>query len=82
VFVPLHRQRRPSAVGGQCGRPTRAGAVVAAVLGALATGLVAALLDKKHADAGDYVVLGLVIAIAAVGCGVAIAKAIGRQGKV
>ena len=63
-------------------RPGRAGAVLAAVLGAIATGLVASLLDRKHADDGSYIVIGLVIAAVAVGCGVGLAKAIGRQGKI
>jgi hypothetical protein len=42
----------------------------------------AARRHRVHAGAGGYTVLGVVIAIVAVGVGVALAKAIGRQGKV
>jgi hypothetical protein len=81
VFVPIHR-RRSSSSSGRPTRPARAGAVVAAVLAAIATGLVGTLLDEKQASSGHYIVMGVVIAIVAVGCGVVIAKAIGRQGKI
>jgi ABC-type uncharacterized transport system permease subunit len=81
VFVPLHR-RRSSSRCAQATRPVRAGAVLAAVLAAIVTGLAGTLFSKKPSDSGDYVVFGVVIAIVAVGCGVAIAKSIGRQGRI
>ena len=81
MFVPLHRRRAPAA-GCKPVRAARAGAVLAAVLAAIMTGLVGSILDRnKHADSGDYILLGLVIAVTAVGVGVALAKAIGRQGR-
>jgi hypothetical protein len=62
-------------------RPARTRTVLAVVLGALVTGLVAALRDGKPSGPGTYVLLGLMIVAVAVGCGVALAKAINRQGR-
>jgi hypothetical protein len=81
VFVPLHRSRTASPVGEPV-RPRRAGAVLAVALGGIVTGLVGALFDKRQVGSGEYVLLGLVIAVVAVGCGVALARAIGRRGRV
>lgn len=81
MFVPLHH-RRLHRTDRKPVPPGRVAAMLAAVAAALATGLVGALLDKKGADTGDWVVMGVVIAVAAVGGGFALAKIIGRQGKI
>jgi hypothetical protein len=81
VFVPMHN-RRARATGGRPAPGTRPLVAVASVFVALAAGLIPAILSKKDAGTGEYVVLGLVIAALAVGGGIALARMIGRRGKV
>ena len=80
VFVPLHRRRAP---GSGCGTaPARPIVVLAAVLTSIAASLIGAISSRKHAGTADYVALGAVIAVVAVGLGMVIARVVGRQGKV
>lgn len=81
MFVPMHT-RRGGTTGGKSAPGIRPLVAVAAVFVSLAAGLIPAILSKKDAGPGEYVALGLVIAALAVGGGIAIARTIGRQGKV
>jgi len=80
VFVPLHRRRAPGATGKPV-RPARAAAVLSVVLGVLAAGLAANLFQGGERDEGDWLILGVAIAIGAAACGIAVARAIGRGGR-
>jgi hypothetical protein len=84
VFVPMHRRRLTESGQKPCppAPSVRAAGVLAAVGAVVATGLFKSLFDARSADTGSWIVLGVVIAVAAVGGGLALARAIGRQGKV
>jgi hypothetical protein len=80
----MHRRRLTESGQKPCppARAARATGVLAAVGAVLATGLFKSLFDARGVDAGSWIVVGVVIAVAAVGGGLALARAIGRQGKV
>jgi hypothetical protein len=83
VPIPVHQPRRPRRPGSPAGRGARLIAVLVAVFSTLAAALVGSLMNASRPhDSGDYVVLGLLVAVGAVAGGFAIAKAIGRQGRV
>ncbi len=82
VPIPVPRPRRPRRPGGRAARGARLVAVLIAVFSTLAATLIGSLMDtsRRH-DSGDYIVLGLLLAVGAVAGGFVVAKAIGRQGR-
>jgi hypothetical protein len=82
MFVPIHARRRGAADGSAQVRSKRA-ALVAIVGVATTTAMVSNLVQAgaRHQAGGKGVAIGLAIGIGSAALGLALARAIGRQGK-
>jgi hypothetical protein len=81
MFVPIHARRRGAAGGNAQVRSKRA--TLVAILGVVTTAMVSNVVraGARGTDGGIGTAIGLAIGIGAAALGLALARAVGRQGK-